>query len=109
ALDLAVTDLGHELGVGDVLAAATAGEARGQHDHEGEAEQDPEAPLGHALVAAKGAPRTTLVARRGRRRRGQTLRAHSARIRGGWSRRRSPWGSSAIRAAARRARYGPGA
>ena len=79
ALDLAGPHRGHEVGVGDGVGVSGTAEERAQEqDAEGEAEQRPQAPPGHALAREAAAARTLL----GRGRRGrQTLRAHGDRIR----------------------------
>jgi hypothetical protein len=83
ALDLAVLHLGHEVGVGDgVLVVGAAEQRPHEEDREGEAEQHPQAPPGHARDGTLPAL-PALVAGRGRRRRREALGAHGDRIRVG--------------------------
>ena len=79
-VDVAGAHLRHEVGVGDRIWVAGAAQQRAEEqDAEGEAEQRPQAPPGHALARKAATARPTR--RRGRRGR-QTLRAHGDRIRG---------------------------
>ena len=78
-LHVAGADLGHEAGVGDLLGVAAAEEARQDHHQEGQPQEGPQAPLGHALVGPQGAAGATWAARGGRRRRGEAL-GHGPRI-----------------------------
>ena len=83
AVHVAGPHRGHEVGVGDRIGVAGAAQQRAEEEHaQGETQQRPQAPAGHALAREAAAPRPTR--RRGRRGR-QTLRAHGDRIRVGCS------------------------